>query len=102
MPKFAGTDDPGFIAICGELRQWISDIKTIEAGPSTGPVAAPSFPNPVSDGRPNTSPSDTGHASGNRQGIIAGSMENIVDSSQDDTKVVQNFGMNTLTWAAGS
>ncbi|KAK4241609.1 hypothetical protein C8A03DRAFT_40961 [Achaetomium macrosporum] len=26
MTKFVSTDDPGFIAVCGELRRWIKDI----------------------------------------------------------------------------
>ena len=26
MTKFSGVDDPGFVAICGELRRWIKDI----------------------------------------------------------------------------
>lgn len=37
MPKFANSDDPGFRALCGELRRWIREAeanKTRDADPS--------------------------------------------------------------------
>ncbi|KAK3680817.1 Alpha/Beta hydrolase protein [Podospora appendiculata] len=30
MTKFTSTDDPGFVAVCGELRRWIRDIDAAE------------------------------------------------------------------------
>lgn len=27
MTKFAGSTDPGFLAVCGEMRRWIKDLK---------------------------------------------------------------------------
>lgn len=27
MTKFAGPADPGFLAVCGEMRRWIKDLK---------------------------------------------------------------------------
>ncbi|RMJ25211.1 hypothetical protein PHISP_03917 [Aspergillus sp. HF37] len=30
MPKFANSDDPGFVALCGELRRWIKETKANE------------------------------------------------------------------------
>jgi hypothetical protein len=30
MTKFTSTDDPGFVAVCGELRRWIRGIDTAE------------------------------------------------------------------------
>ena len=31
MTKFASSDDPGFLAVCGELRRWIKQISTAAA-----------------------------------------------------------------------
>lgn len=28
MTKFAGSTDPGFLAVCGEMRRWIKDLKS--------------------------------------------------------------------------
>lgn len=30
MPKFANSDDPGFVALCGELRRWIKETEAKE------------------------------------------------------------------------
>lgn len=30
MTKFTGPDDPGFVAVCGELRRWIRDTNAVE------------------------------------------------------------------------
>jgi hypothetical protein len=27
MARFANVDDPGFVAVCGELRRWIRDVE---------------------------------------------------------------------------
>lgn len=39
MAKFTNVDDPGFVAVCGELRRWIRDVeanKRRRANPSLG------------------------------------------------------------------
>lgn len=30
MTKFASIDDPGFTAVCGELRRWIKEVVAME------------------------------------------------------------------------
>ncbi|RYO85586.1 hypothetical protein DL764_009146 [Monosporascus ibericus] len=32
MTKFTSIDDPGFVAVCGELRRWIRDMSAAETG----------------------------------------------------------------------
>lgn len=29
MTKFASEDDPGFVAVAGELRRWIKELKMV-------------------------------------------------------------------------
>jgi hypothetical protein len=30
MTKFSSIEDPGFVAVCGELRRWIKDMSAAE------------------------------------------------------------------------
>ena len=38
MTKFTSPEDPGFVAICGELRRWIRDTSTAEQRHATPPL----------------------------------------------------------------
>ncbi len=39
MTKFAGVDDPGFVAVCGELRRWTKQtMVTAAPAPNTSPA----------------------------------------------------------------
>lgn len=39
MTKFTSADDPGFVAVCGELRRWIRDIDTAERNRENLPLS---------------------------------------------------------------
>lgn len=39
MTKFTSPDDPGFVAVCGELRRWIRDTTTAEGRPVNLPLS---------------------------------------------------------------
>jgi hypothetical protein len=38
MTKFTSADDPGFVAVCGELKRWIRDTGTARRNFGTIPT----------------------------------------------------------------
>ncbi|KAJ4287135.1 hypothetical protein N0V88_007757 [Collariella sp. IMI 366227] len=86
MTKFTSTDDPGFVAVSGELRRWIRDIEAAESRRENLPLSN----NRVLDEQPGTA---TQHGDGNRQfnNFGTGTQKN-VDGNYFEAKGNQNFG----------
>ena len=87
MTRFSRTDDPGFMAVCGELRRWIRDIKA-----DGKHYANPSLSNNSDyEGRPGIA---SQYGDGNRQfnNFGTGTQKN-VDGHYFEAKGDQNFGM---------
>ncbi|RYP55419.1 hypothetical protein DL770_010923 [Monosporascus sp. CRB-9-2] len=91
MTKFASTDDPGFVAVCGELRRWIRDMDAAERHYGNPPL----LPDSGFDEQPGTA---NQYGDGNRQynNIGAGTMKN-VDGNYFEAKGNQNFGSGPET-----
>ncbi|KAK3896423.1 sesB-related regulatory [Staphylotrichum tortipilum] len=49
MTKFASVDDPGFLAVCGELRRWTKQLG--KAVTPVGNLLPPGYSSPSKDGR---------------------------------------------------
>ncbi|KNG89609.1 sesB-related regulatory protein [Aspergillus nomiae NRRL 13137] len=84
MTKFSGVDDPGFVAICGELRRWIKDISATkncrEARDSSSPAGQAGLARQYGDN--------------NQQYIqFAEGTQNIVGGNQYQAQGDMNFGM---------
>jgi hypothetical protein len=41
MARFRSADDPGFLAVCGELRRWVEAVATTDENPERQPAPAP-------------------------------------------------------------
>lgn len=76
MSKFSRSDDPGFVAICGELRRWIRDV----GAPTTAEVSQ-LLPGPPAM-----------HGEGSRQYVTHGGTQNIVGGNYFEARGTQNFG----------
>ncbi len=99
MTKFATVDDPGFVAICGELRRWIKDIDAPGSPPLTSSSKIDGQPDAAN--QPGTQPgmasqpnSVSQPGDGNRQFNFFGSGNmNNVDGHYFMAQGDQNFGM---------
>jgi hypothetical protein len=40
MTKFGSFEDPGFIAVCGELRRWLKELRVVGGIEITAPAEA--------------------------------------------------------------
>ncbi|KAK3897175.1 sesB-related regulatory [Staphylotrichum tortipilum] len=87
MTKFTSTDDPGFVAVCGELRRWIRDIEAVETHHENLPLPN----NRDLDEQAGTA---SQHGDGNRQfnNFGTGTQKN-VDGNYFEAKGDQHFGM---------
>ncbi|KAK4164409.1 hypothetical protein QBC43DRAFT_262507 [Cladorrhinum sp. PSN259] len=88
MTRFVSTDDPGFMAVCGELRQWIREINAAEKPHDNPPLSS----NSDFEEQPSTA-NQSGN--GNRQfnNCGPGTMKN-VDGHYFEAKGDQNFVTN--------
>lgn len=88
MTKFTSADDPGFVAVCGELRRWIRDIDTAERNRGNLPLSN----NRDRNEQPGTAYQ---YGYGNRQfnHFGAGTMKNVDGNYFEASGGNQNFGM---------
>ena len=84
MTKFTNADDPGFVAICGELRRWIRDTDAAERR-----RVPPSVPDSACDDQPAAAAM---FGNGNRQFNAFGGTQNNVDGNFFEAKGDQYFG----------
>jgi hypothetical protein len=54
MARFVSTDDPGFVAVCGELRRWVKGLGAVRNGPESRPVTGQHTSNQLSNVHPDT------------------------------------------------
>lgn len=81
MTKFANVDDPGFVAVSGELRRWIRDTNANKRCHANHPPAEqPGLANQYGDN--------------NRQyNLFSEGTQKIVDGHYFEAQGNQNFGM---------
>ena len=86
ITKFTSTDDPGFVAVCGELRRWI-DANAAESQLANVPPSLPDADLDEQPGRANQ------YGDGNRQynNLGSGTMKN-VDGHYFEAQGNQTFG----------
>ena len=81
MTKFVNLEDPGFVAVCGELRRWIRDTDMNQRH------------------RSNQSPADrlgtaSQHGENSRQyNLFGNGTQKVADGHYFEAKGDQNFGM---------
>lgn len=87
MTKFTSPEDPGFVAVCGELRRWIRDTNTAERRHLKPPLSR----NTDLDEQPGTAIQS---GDGNRMfNNFGGSQENIEGDNYESGGGVMNIGM---------
>lgn len=94
MTKFTKTDDPGFTAICGELRRW---IKNMGAADGRHDKSAKSPLGLLSNSNMEEQPS-VANRSGGRNRMFndsGGSQKNIYGDNYESGGGVMNIGMGT-------
>lgn len=84
MTKFAGSTDPGLLAVCGEMKRWIKDAKTGNKYHANQPRTHSAL-----DGQPGSA-NQSGENS--RQYNSFGGTEKIVDGNYYEAKGDQHFG----------
>ena len=85
MAKFSQTNDPGFMAICREIRRWARDM----GGPKRSEVPR-LLPGSDANARNDSSPAM--HGDGNIQYIASGGRQTIVGGNYFEAGATQNFG----------
>lgn len=87
MTKFTSIDDPGFVAVCGELRRWIRDMSAAERRYDKSPLSS----NPDFDEQPGAA---NQFGDGNRMfNNFGGSQKNIEGGNYESGGGVMNIGM---------
>ena len=82
MTKFVNVDDPGFVAVCGELRRWVRDTDKKKRGHGRPSLAE----------QPGVAANQYGDS--NRQYNLFGEgTQKIADGHYFEAKGDQNFGM---------
>ena len=85
MTKFASTDDPGFVAVCGELRRWIRDVSAAASTHKNAPLSSNE-----DDGKQPGTASQYGDGNWRLNSFGAATMKN-VDGNYYEAKGDQNI-----------